>query len=807
MSLYKIIYPTLDTNLVRNPSLETSTSGWTADNGATLARTTSKSRRGVYSLQVTPSGVANSGAHTSATLTSGITYYASIDVWGYAGDPYRFYLSDGGSNTSAITSITGDGEWHRYEVSYTVPSGGTYNLYVQRTTGGSLQPFYIDGAMIGRYHETYIDGDQPGCSWNGTLHSSTSTRSVEYRGGGEIKDFYDDYRVRVEHMDGLGMTQQSNITLEYGLLDGASYQRTKAQPRTIGLTCRIAATGLYQLHTLRDAFARVLDPNITTVQQLARLRYTGASSNGTGIEKDIYVVYEGGFEFNEQAGWGEVFPLRFTAYDPYFYEDGDSAAQLGIQLSVPSGNRILRRTASGIWNNVAGGVTGASAEVYAVAYDKTNNVYYVGGSFSGAGGVSNTAGIAKYDPVTDTWSALGTGATGAVLAIVIDTNGDVYVGGNFTAMGGVSNTSRIAKWDGATWSALSTGVNGDVNALAFDTSRNLWIAGNFSTAGGNSRTRITYWNGSAFTALGTGCSGPVQALCLGPDGYMYVGGNFATANGVTVNGVCYWNGTTFVALSTGLTFTGLQGIGYALAFSADGALYVGGSFDTAGGVTAANIAKWNGFSFSPLGTGLGNTPRTLYFAPDGTLYTGGIFDTAGGYTLPDRAARWNGSIWFPIDVDLSGTNTVYTITGANDGTLVIGWGATSGTATVSATTTANNRGKAYAYPKIIINGPTSGTALLYQLVNVTTGDTIVFSSSLVVNAGEQLTLDLTPGNKSFLSNFQGNVFGYIVPGSNTNWRLKPGNNVVGLFATGTGTTAFLLWKNRFPSADGQLSAA
>lgn len=801
MSLFKIIFPVLDTNLVRNPSVETNTSGWIADNDATLTRTASKSRRGVYSLQVTPSGVDNSGAHINITLEAGTLYYASIDVNGYNGDPYRVYLSDGGANSSSVLSFTGDSEWHRYEVTYTVPSGGTYGLYVQRTTGGSLQPFYLDGAMVGLYHETYIDGDQPGCSWNGVFHSSTSTRSVEYRGGGEIKDFYDDYTVRVERMNGLGMTQQSNIMLDYGLLDGALYQRTKAQPRTIGLACRIAATGLSQLHNLRDEFARVLDPNITTIQQLARLRYTGA-----GIEKDIYVAYEGGLEFSEQAGWGEVFPLRFTAYDPYFYEDGDSAAQLGIQLSVPSGNLILMRTASGIWNNLAGGVTGASAEVYAIVYDPLNKVYYVGGSFSGAGGVSNTAGIAKYDPVTNTWSALGTGATGAVFTIVVDTNGDVYTGGNFTAMGGVANTSRVAKWNGSAWSALSTGVNNTVYALAFDTSHNLWIAGDFTTAGGDSRVRITSWNGSAFAAYGTGLSDTGRALALGPDGYMYVGGDFATANGVTVNDVAYWNGTTFVALSTGLTLLGVAGSVLGLAWSKDGALYVCGIFDTAGGVSCSNIARWNGFSFTPLGTGVDNIAYALWVAPDNTLYVGGVFDVAGGYTLSDHAARWNGSIWYPIDVDLNGTNNIYAITGRDDGSLLIGWGMTTGTASVSAITSANNRGKAAAYPKVIINGPTSGTAKLYSLINVTTGDTIVFSSSLVVNAGEQLILDLTPGNKSFTSNFQGNVLGYIVPGSNINWRLKPGTNLVGFFATGTGTTAFLLWKNKFPSADGQLGS-
>ena len=58
-------------------------------------------------------------------------------------------------------------------------------------------------------------------------------------------------------------------------------------------------------------------------------------------------------------------------------------------------------------------------------------------------------------------------------------------------------------------------------------------------------------------------------------------------------------------------------------------LYVGGSFPTAGGSAATNIAKWDGSSWSALGSGMNQSVSAL--AVSGSdLYAGGDFTTAGG---------------------------------------------------------------------------------------------------------------------------------------------------------------------------------
>jgi hypothetical protein len=67
-----------------------------------------------------------------------------------------------------------------------------------------------------------------------------------------------------------------------------------------------------------------------------------------------------------------------------------------------------------------------------------------GGLITTAGGVSANR-IARYNPSTGVWSALGTGTNDTVRAIVVLPGGDVIAGGEFTTAGGVS-ANRIARY-------------------------------------------------------------------------------------------------------------------------------------------------------------------------------------------------------------------------------------------------------------------------------------------------------------------------------------------------------------------------
>jgi hypothetical protein len=92
-------------------------------------------------------------------------------------------------------------------------------------------------------------------------------------------------------------------------------------------------------------------------------------------------------------------------------------------------------------------------------------------------------------------------------------------------------------------------------------------------------------------------------------------------------------------------------------------LYVAGSFDTAGGQPAANIARWNGSTWSAVAGGVGGHVWGLEAFDDGTglrLYAGGAFTTAGGASTVG-AARYGPSGWSSVSSGQFGNLTDFQV--------------------------------------------------------------------------------------------------------------------------------------------------
>jgi hypothetical protein len=315
-------------------------------------------------------------------------------------------------------------------------------------------------------------------------------------------------------------------------------------------------------------------------------------------------------------------------------------------------------------------------------------------------GSSNTrfgpfGGIASWDE--STWESVGYSPASAIVGrvraqqVFDDGSGQaLYAGGNFTTAGGVT-VNRIAKWDGNEWSSLTspsgTGVNFDIYTLTvFDDGSGpaLYAGGLFTTAGGVTVNRIAKWDGNEWSALtgptGTGVSSSVNALTVFDDGSgpaLYAAGLFTTAGGVTVNRIAKWNGNEWSALA-GPTGIGVRSSVYALTVFDDGsgpALYAGGFFTTAGGVTVNRIAKWDGNEWSalagPTGIGVSSSVYALTVIDDGSgpaLYAGGFFTTAGGVTV-NRIVKWDDAQWSALEGPngIGVNNTVYSIEVFDDG--------------------------------------------------------------------------------------------------------------------------------------------
>jgi hypothetical protein len=313
------------------------------------------------------------------------------------------------------------------------------------------------------------------------------------------------------------------------------------------------------------------------------------------------------------------------------------------------------------WSALGSGLSGT---VYALAVSGTN--LYAGGQFTTAGGIAANH-IAQWNG--SSWSALGSGMSSTVYALAVS-GGTLYAGGPFTTAGGHA-TKYIAQWDGSTWSGLGSGMNNWVRALAVS-GATLYAGGDFTTAtnSGNAAVTVNYiaqWNGSSWLALGSGMNNSVEALTVS-GGTLYAGGGFTRAGGTNANYIAQWNGSAWSGLGSGMS-GGYYGTEvYALVVSGTN-LYAGGVFYSAGGTNANFIAQWNGSSWSALGSGMylaDFVDASVYaLAVSGTnLYAGGSFYTAGG-TGAINVAQWNGSSWSRLVSGMDSYVSALAVSGTN----------------------------------------------------------------------------------------------------------------------------------------------
>ena len=360
------------------------------------------------------------------------------------------------------------------------------------------------------------------------------------------------------------------------------------------------------------------------------------------------------------------------------YVGGDFTHAGGI-----SAQHIARWDGSA-WHALGSGINSEVIRVIA-----SGATVYAGGGFTTAGGISASK-IARWDG--SAWHALGTGITGLFVLSILINGSDVYVGGNFY-MAGSTAVHSIARWDGTSWYDVNGGVSGIVLDLAiFGT--DLYVGGEFNTpgSGGQLLNNIARYStiDNLWYPLGEGVGGQVESIVHSTIGYgLYVAGNFTTAGTLPAKGIAMWStsggGWSVLGIASSNGFYG--GHALDLGMTANGYLYAGGIFDTAGGVlgnggvVANNIARWYGGAWSALGSGLGvasSTGKVLAVLASTiggttTVYVGGTFQSVG--SLPaNNIAKWDGTAWSTLG---SGANngvdrTVNVIAQGSGATIYVG---------------------------------------------------------------------------------------------------------------------------------------
>lgn len=816
---WEVIVPIARRNEVLNPSLETNLTGYTAGAGA-LTRDATKQYHGTYAAKYVPSAALTDGFFYGTISTTALQIRAlSCKWWGQPNVKYALTIATTGGTDLAVFPFLGTGRWMWTVLYYQETTSTTRRLYFRKNGSNDVHPFWVDGVQsevinAGEYVSTYIDGDQQGFltaqspaayGWNGTPHASSSFRSLQTRAGGYVIPFKK-YSFVLLAMLGLGLAQVQNVNTDYAQVDGGNPNFTHKPISQFSVVGNVPGGTYGRLRSNRSQLGQLFDRDMSALDQPLLLRYRHLDACDS-IDSDTIVIpckYVTGWEGQTNNPHAQAITMTFETYLPALVGERDGGGALSVQTSITNANSIMQRSPAGLWNSMGTGTSPASVFM-SNGLVGSDGTYYAGGSFNSMGGIANTAQIARWNPNTSLWSAMGTGGPGGglqVLAITQAPNGDIIAAGNFNAMGGVANTAFLAKWNfvSQVWQSITaTPIAGtSVNALVYDLSGNLYIAGSFTAVNGVAAASIAKMDtAGTWTALSTGINNVGRALVVDRLNNLYVGGAFTTP----FPAIAKWNGTAFSGLGTGLD----AGVS-ALAFDNANLLYAGGQFATSGGTIALlRIATWNGVQWAPLGSGIvtGSLVNSLVYR-SGLLHIGGTFSNAGGVPVPDGYAIWNGSAYTYPDIDPAGTLTFTSFAFAPDGTLYMGFnsGSSAGTAIAGSVTVLNNEGTARTYPTLTLNGPTSGSARIYSLVNTTTGAAIYFNYTIL--AGEVATLVFQPDNLSFTSSVVpgGNIANVILPGSSeAAFFLQKGNNTFTLFSASTTVTASMSWPVSYLSMD------
>lgn len=270
-----------------------------------------------------------------------------------------------------------------------------------------------------------------------------------------------------------------------------------------------------------------------------------------------------------------------------------------FQSTNPSGRGIARwHLDEKTWFPIRGGSITSGAWVSELAYHQ--GAIYVGGLFSGVGGVAAT-NIARLDLASDRWTAVGPpnveGISGEVRALAV-VDGELIAGGLFASSGsGQMASQNLARYrlDLGQWVPVVVGATDRVNALLPGDGR-AFVAGDFRAAGGRPVRHVAVFRTAedAWMTLGQfggrGLDGEPRAIAVDAEG-VYVAGSLWPSIGGPRQGIVTWNPANERWQSMGEPVGNLSQIGVAVAISG-GKVYLGGRFPSIGHSNSPNVAAW-----------------------------------------------------------------------------------------------------------------------------------------------------------------------------------------------------------------------
>lgn len=369
------------------------------------------------------------------------------------------------------------------------------------------------------------------------------------------------------------------------------------------------------------------------------------------IEGQGWSAMNGGLPYFGNAG--EVRAMHYDSASNKVYAAGTIDASLA-SYSFDDGEAATWQTIPGAGN--------AISRIETIHVNHTENKLYVGGSLNSFQSPSSSAGIAAYNLSNETWEALGTGLASGGVNDITEYQGALWAIGSFRDAGELQDINGLATWDGTSWSSVGKGINttaGRVSAFA-EYNGDIYVGGVISNIGGRPAFGVARWNEEeGWSPLGQGIknastgSGFIYTLQVVND-QLWVGGDFDQAGGETARGIAVWDFATesWSTFGTGIDNTNGARINDIQAFQEK--VVVAGSFSSIGGQTIADLAIWDGNTWSAL-PGLASVPSSVNsLAARGidTLYVGAAgsqnFELTDGTLIPGIVS-WDGSEWRSLD--------------------------------------------------------------------------------------------------------------------------------------------------------------
>lgn len=309
--------------------------------------------------------------------------------------------------------------------------------------------------------------------------------------------------------------------------------------RTLNRTVRNRIGRLNTNGTLDVTFSPRGGPNNTVrsmaLQEDGRLVIGGffTSVHSTNRARIARLLADGSVDRFFNPGAGADNPVYAVAICP------DGRIAVGGAFTTMNGisrSGIVLLETNGTVSTTFNPGSGVVGTVFAVAVQPDGKIL-IGGDFESVNGASRPR-LARLnsDGSLDASFDAGTGPDGAVRAIALQPDGKILVGGSFvningTARGRMARLSSSGAVDTGFLAAVA-GADGDVNAIALQFDNKVIVAGEFSTFNGVSRRGITRLNRNGKTDatinFGQGTDDAVNALAVQADRKIVLGGRFTT---------------------------------------------------------------------------------------------------------------------------------------------------------------------------------------------------------------------------------------------------------------------------------------